>query len=135
MTAARIYVIAGLISLAISAATAFAVIKFLEKPSSPDPARVTDSPAPPKTTVEEGEIEVTLGSDRKGVAQHFYRIPFASPPQLTYPGEYGPGYWNCQITSQTAEGFKVERDVSTQGSYSTTCNFKWRAEGLPKRFP
>ena len=55
----------------------------------------------------------------------FYKIPFAGPPQLTFPdANDGP---KVQVIEQKADSFKLRSGVLGLG------RVKWRAEGIPAR--
>ena len=79
------------------------------------------------TVTEEGSVTVTIaGETRKGETQVFYKRPFASPPHLGLEEGY-----DCVISEQKADSFKVSRDVSGRGSWTSATTVKWKAEGTP----
>jgi hypothetical protein len=87
--------------------------------------------APAATMVEDDVAEVALrGDSRKGETKVFYRNPFASPPKLTFPGGLADGVF---VLEQTAEGFKLGRDVTGYSGYLTVAKVTWRAEGVRAR--
>jgi hypothetical protein len=137
----KIYAVAGLVALVVSAGTSLLATRVIAPPNQHHPPRPagdqTPSPeaAAERTVVEEGEAEVTVRFvDRKGEVEVFYKTRFASPPQLTFPDKSSsPGQWSCQVTEQKVASFKLERDCTGVQGYVVTVPIKWRAEGVPAK--
>jgi hypothetical protein len=86
-------------------------------------------PALVEPRVEEGVAQVPLkGDSKKGELIVFYKIPFLTPPSLTFPDGIAE---SCFVEDQKAESFKISRDVSRHAGWESVSKLKWRAEGLP----
>ena len=126
----RVYVLMGAVSAFVAAVVSLAVVSlafvFFVGPRSVGPAG-----QPAGLAIEEDEADVPFkGDSRKGEVEVFYRKPFASPPKLTFPGGLSD---QCFLVEQKADSFKLGRDVSGTGLYSSVAKVKWRAEGVPAR--
>ncbi len=104
-----------------------------------------------QTVIWEGEEYLAFPKEGKSASERlvYYKIPFASPPNLTFPNEVVYGY---KITEQKADCFKLERAVLEEdkpeplridgpvqvGSAPpqeifAESKLKWRAEGRPAK--
>ena len=120
----RGYVLVAAVAGLVAAAVSLAVV-FLLGPKLGNPI------APATTVVEDDVAEVALrGDSRKGETKVFYQNPFASPPKLTFPAGLSDGVF---VLEQTAEGFKLGRDVTGYRGYLTVAKVTWRAEGVRAR--
>ncbi len=82
-------------------------------------AKLTSSPTGATHTLE-GKAYAPLGKPRV----IYYKVPFASPPHLTYP-DGGIGY---KVTDEKSDSFTVEKQ--TMGP-SIAGKLRWKAEGVP----
>jgi hypothetical protein len=77
----------------------------------------------PPTVTLEGELVIPQGVQGTGVS---YKIPFTSPPQLTFP----EGLSGWTITDERTDSFYINKI----GSDSQIRNkLKWKAEGRPAK--
>ena len=85
------------------------------------------SPLPEaESLVQEGDLTPPVTPDLygwRGPIEVFYPVPYASPPELTFP--VAPRTF--QVKEQRADGFKVEITKCDTGRTPT-----WRANGLPQ---
>jgi hypothetical protein len=79
-------------------------------------------PATGRLRVEEGEAAVpTQGRVAPGEVEVFYRTPFPSPPQLTFP----EGTQGCYVVEQKPGCFKLKREATSGDPF---VRVKWKAE-------
>lgn len=139
-SAGRVYLVAALLSVLVSASTSVLVV-YLLRPSVPLPGVNHDAkaapegaaPVPVKPIVEEGKVQVPVqASTKKGEVVVFYRTRFASPPQLTFPPNGLEN--NCFVVEQRADSFKLGRDETGPSvGYAIAPWVEWRAEGVPAK--
>src|SRR6185437_12206253 len=94
ITAWRVYLVSALVACVVAAATTFVTMRLL------GPQATTHS----ATTVLEGVAEMRSGAQ----LEVFYKTPFDSPPNLTFPD--GLGEVRCHVTEQKAGSFTLTRD-------------------------
>jgi hypothetical protein len=84
---------------------------------------------PPGPLVQTGEIP-----PQPGKQEIYYPVPYASPPNLTFPDP--PGSYT--VLKQTPQGFEIEihqmyRDRRPGEGAEVKSARTWRAEGVPER--
>jgi hypothetical protein len=126
----RVYVLSALIACGSAVATTLLTLRLSNSTTAPSPAadpgaKGNNPPQTPTTVVLEGVAEVHLAKSREEPAELevFYKAPFATPPQLTFPEGLSDG---CRVADQKAGGFKLRRTESNGLIFSTV---KWKAEG------
>jgi hypothetical protein len=139
----RVYLLSALIACVAGAATAFITVQ-LTKPAVPQNSG-TDLRAGTVTLEGEEYLEFPKGNVPSEWVV-YYKTPFASPPNLTFPNEVAYDY---KITDQKAESFKLQRVLDEvipelkvgevrvgrapkQEIYATS-KLKWKAEGQPAK--
>jgi hypothetical protein len=116
----RVYLLAALIAAVVAAAVSFTVVQL----------GGTLRLAPSSLIVAEGEVEVPFAKSDKEPSEVdvFYKAPFASTPNLTFP-DHRLSMYRCQVVDQKATGFKITR----MEAFGSNAKLKWVAEGTSSR--
>lgn len=146
----RIYLLSALVSCVVAGVTTLVVVRLAaprtgwatstEARPAPAPAAQTTAttlpaaaaasqPAPGvQTLVQEGVARVHLAQRREEPYELdvFYKVPFASPPYLSFPD----GLEDCEVADQKPASFKLRRYAAGGDTWATV---KWKAEGQPAK--
>jgi len=106
-----------LVSVAVSAAVSAGVAWVVAGLTTPTASTVADEGT--------ATFLIRRGNERAEL-QVFYKVPFASPPKLTFPEGVGE---DAEVVEQRADSFKLRSSWAHIASEKTV-SVVWRAEGV-----